>query len=81
MMPIYVYEVVRSDGKPGRRFEVLQKITDPPLKRDPKTGYPVQRIIQPPNLPGFKYDRAVKQLAKEDKRKLAKKESAEFNTK
>jgi len=29
----------------ARRFEVEQKMSDPPLKTDPKTGLPVRRVI------------------------------------
>ena len=28
-----------------RRFEVEQRMSDDPLKKDPKTGLPVKRII------------------------------------
>ena len=45
-MATYVYETVPKDlnTKP-RRFEVEQKMSDPPLKTDPKTGLPVRRVI------------------------------------
>ncbi|MBL9117588.1 MAG: hypothetical protein JNJ83_21460 [Verrucomicrobiaceae bacterium] len=45
-MATYVYETVPTnpDEKP-RRFEVQQKMSDPPLKTDPQTGEPVRRII------------------------------------
>ena len=39
-MPTYVYH--RADGT---TFEVVQRITDPPLTEDPETGQPVQRVI------------------------------------
>ncbi len=45
-MTTYIYETI--PGKPGeepRRFEVQQKMSDPPLKTDPETGLPVKRII------------------------------------
>ena len=67
-MPFYVYEVIRKDAKPGRRFEVMQNMSDPPLKRDPKTGQPVRRVFLPPNTPGFKYDGAIKKLSKRDRK-------------
>lgn len=41
-MPIYVYE---TTGKTKRRFEVQQSMKDAPLKHDPATGEPVQRVI------------------------------------
>ncbi|HEU0008373.1 MAG TPA: zinc ribbon domain-containing protein [Verrucomicrobiae bacterium] len=45
-MATYVYETVPNDPKAKpRRFEVEQKMSDPPLKTDPKTGLPVRRVI------------------------------------
>ena len=41
-MPTYVYE---TTGKKKRRFEVRQSMNDAPLKQDPETGEPVQRVI------------------------------------
>ena len=66
-MPIYVYEVILPDGKSGRRFEILQKISDPPLKKDPKTGHPVRRIFSPFSSPANRFDKTVKHFAKKDK--------------
>lgn len=45
-MATYVYETVPTnpEEKP-RRFEVQQKMSDPPLKVDPQTGEPVRRVI------------------------------------
>ena len=45
-MATYVYETIpeKADEKP-RRFEVQQKMTDPPLSHDPDSGLPVKRII------------------------------------
>lgn len=51
-MPIYVYEVLLEDGEPGQIFEVMQKMTDPPLIAHPTTGQPVRRVIQPPHISG-----------------------------
>jgi hypothetical protein len=51
-MPIYVYETIENNGGPGRRFEVLQRISDPPLETDPKSGRPVRRVITAPNVGG-----------------------------
>jgi predicted nucleic acid-binding Zn ribbon protein len=45
-MATYIYETIPTNpkGKP-RRFEVEQKMSDPPLKTDPKTGLAVRRVI------------------------------------
>ena len=45
-MATYVYETIPKNPKEKpRRFEVEQKMSDPPLKVDPDTGLPVRRII------------------------------------
>ena len=45
-MATYVYETIPKDAKSKpRRFEVQQKMSDPPLKKDPQTGEPVRRVI------------------------------------
>jgi predicted nucleic acid-binding Zn ribbon protein len=45
-MATYVYETIPKNPKERpRRFEVEQKMSDRPLKKDPKTGEPVRRII------------------------------------
>jgi predicted nucleic acid-binding Zn ribbon protein len=45
-MATYVYETISRDPKSRpRRFEVQQKMSDPPLKVDPETGLPVRRVI------------------------------------
>jgi predicted nucleic acid-binding Zn ribbon protein len=49
-MPVYVYEVIQPDGRPGERFEVQQSMRDAPLDRHPATGQPVRRVLLPPNL-------------------------------
>src|SRR4051794_21932879 len=41
-MPIYEYR--RPDGT---TFEVLQKMTDDALTKDPETGVPVERVFHP----------------------------------
>ncbi len=43
-MPIYVYETT-DPKKPVRRFEIKQGMRDAALKKDPKTGEPVKRVI------------------------------------
>ena len=45
-MATYVYETIPKNPKERpRRFEVEQKMSDPPLTKDPETGLPVRRII------------------------------------
>ncbi len=45
-MATYVYETnPKSPKTKPRRFEVEQKMSDPPHKTDPKTGEPVRRVI------------------------------------
>ena len=41
-MPFYEYR--RPDGT---TFEVMQKMSDPPLTHDPETGDPVERVFSP----------------------------------
>ncbi len=59
-MPTYVYQVVTEDGSDGETFEVVQKMSDPPLSRHPQTGRPVRRVIQTPNIAGRWSDAAAK---------------------
>ncbi len=42
-MPVYVYRNLET----GETFELEQRITEPALTVDPRTGDPVKRIIQP----------------------------------
>jgi len=45
-MPTYVYETIpRDTGEEPRRFDVIQKMSDPPLTNCPTTGLPVRKII------------------------------------
>jgi predicted nucleic acid-binding Zn ribbon protein len=49
-MPLYEYVILNDDGTEGETFEVLQKISDPPLKNHPQTGQRVQRIMAAPSV-------------------------------
>ena len=51
-MPFYVYEVLLKDGETGQQFEIMQKMSDPPLTEHPSTGQPVRRVITAPNIGG-----------------------------
>lgn len=42
-MPVYVYRNLKT----GETFEIEQRMTEPALTEDPKTGDPVKRLIQP----------------------------------
>lgn len=45
-MATYLYETIpKSPKQKPRRFEVVQKMSDPALKTDPESGLPVRRII------------------------------------
>lgn len=45
-MATYVYETIpQKPGQKARRFEFVQKMSDPPLTHDPESGLPVRRII------------------------------------
>jgi len=45
-MATYVYETIPDKpNQEPRRFEVEQKMSDPPLTKDPTTGEPVRRVI------------------------------------
>lgn len=43
-MPIYVYQTT-DPARPRRQFEIRQSMRDEPLRFDPETGEPVQRVI------------------------------------
>ena len=45
-MATYIYETIPSKkGEKVRRFEVEQRMSEPALTKDPKTGQPVRRVI------------------------------------
>jgi len=48
-MPLYVYQVIESDGTDGEVFEVIQRMSDPPLTTQPESGKPVRRLLAAPN--------------------------------
>lgn len=60
-MPTYVYQVINDDGSDGEVFEVVQKMSEAPLKKHPKSGKPVRRIPQAPIIPGNWSDHATNQ--------------------
>ena len=45
-MATYVYETIpKKAGQKPRQFEIEQKMSEPTLTHDPKTGEPVRRLI------------------------------------
>jgi hypothetical protein len=48
-MPLYVYQVIEPDGSDGEVFEVMQRMSEPPLTTHPESGKPVRRLIAAPN--------------------------------
>lgn len=67
-VPIYVYEIVDERGEGGETFELLQKISDPPLTEHPETGQPVRRVIQPPFIGGTWSEGAMHRSTNDDKK-------------
>lgn len=61
-MPLYTYQIVNEDGTPGETFEVMRKMSDPPLERHPETGQKVQRVYKPVHIAGFGSDLHKKTL-------------------
>jgi len=49
-MPTYLYRTILPDGRDGEPFEVVQRMSDPPLERHPESGLPVERVPTAPNL-------------------------------
>ncbi|MFV0446491.1 MAG: FmdB family zinc ribbon protein [Planctomycetaceae bacterium] len=67
-MPIYVYEIVNENGEGGETFELLQRISDPPLTEHPETGVAVRRVIQPPFIGGSWSEGAMHKSTNDDKK-------------
>ncbi len=45
-MATYVYETIpQKKGQKPKRYEIVQKMTEPALTRHPETGEPIKRII------------------------------------
>ncbi len=49
-MPLYESVIFNDDGPQGETFEVLQRISEPPLKKHPQSGQKVQRIMAAPSV-------------------------------
>ena len=57
-MPIYLYQEILPDGSNGECFEMVQRMSDPPLDQHPTSGHRIKKIFVPPNLPS-KYTEAA----------------------
>jgi putative FmdB family regulatory protein len=66
-MPIYEYECAKC----GKRFEVMQKISDAPLKKHENCGGKVERVISPSGfiLKGGGWYKDLYSTPKSDKKK------------
>lgn len=51
-MPLYRYRVQSDDPAERVTFEIMQRISDPPLTVHPHTGLPVKRILTAPGTVG-----------------------------
>ncbi|MDA0589899.1 MAG: FmdB family transcriptional regulator [Planctomycetota bacterium] len=67
-MPVYVYQVVREDGKPGAQFEIRQGIHDKALTHHPETGEPIKRVIQAAFVAGSHSQMAIDKKLKDPKK-------------
>jgi hypothetical protein len=67
-MPLYDYEVITSDDSPGERFEIFQRMADPPLTRHPETGQPIRRVFSAPAIGGKWSDSAMARNMADDKK-------------
>ena len=51
-VPTYTYQIITADDSEGEIFEVVQPMSEKPLKKHPETGEPVTRIPALPNIAG-----------------------------
>jgi putative FmdB family regulatory protein len=55
-MPIYVYESKSECKECNGQFEILQKLSDPPLTHCPKCNKPCSKVVTAPKYKGmFKF--------------------------
>ncbi|MBP8131074.1 MAG: FmdB family transcriptional regulator [Candidatus Hydrogenedentes bacterium] len=59
-MPIYTYQIIHEDGTEGDTFQVVRRMSDPPLTRHPETGERVVRVYEAPNIAGKWSESATK---------------------
>lgn len=51
-MPVYTYQIVHEDGSEGETFQVVRRMSDPPLTHHPETGERVVRVYEAPHIAG-----------------------------
>jgi hypothetical protein len=61
-MPTYTYQIIHDDGTEGEIFEIVHRMSDPPLEVHPETGEKVVRVFQAPHVAGWANERMGKQL-------------------
>lgn len=67
-MPVYVYEVIQPDDAPGPTFELVQRISEPPLTVHPETGEAIRRVIQAPFIGGAWTEASMGKRVKDEKK-------------
>lgn len=66
-MPTYVYEFTEGH-RVGQTLEIDQRMSDPPLTKDPVSHAPIRRIPAAPTLLGQHTDHAGRQMMKDNTR-------------
>ncbi len=61
-MPIYEYEHDTDPCRLGKRFEILQPVSDEPLERCPECGGMVRKLISFTHISTPKSDRELRDL-------------------
>lgn len=64
-MPVYAYQEILPDGSDGNTFECLQSMSDATLKVHPKTGNPVRKILNAPNVSSKYTEKSVQKKLNE----------------
>jgi predicted nucleic acid-binding Zn ribbon protein len=67
-MPLYLYEIVTSDGSEGEQFEMFQSMAEEPLTVHPETGVPIRRVLCAPAIGGKWSDGAMGRAVTDDKK-------------
>ena len=67
-MPLYLYELVTSDGTEQEQFELFQTMAEEPLTLHPETGAPIRRVLCAPAIGGKWSDGAMGRAVADDKK-------------